>query len=63
MNGETQWADARWHMARIEHPVEYLIGITPTGELRNKLTEANIHLMSAKSILEQAYSEARNAGK
>lgn len=34
--------------------LELLILRTPTGEARNALTEANIHLMIARSKLEEA---------
>lgn len=37
--------------------LEYLINSTPTGERRNCLTEANIHLMGAAAKASQLKSE------
>lgn len=39
------------HMESAMSEVEYLILATPTGEDRNAITDANIHLMAAKAIL------------
>ena len=34
--------------------LEHYIEATPTGELRNKLTEANIHRMAMQKALQEA---------
>lgn len=36
-----------------QHELEIAISATPTSERRNKLTEANIHIMSALQILKE----------
>jgi len=54
MKNEAQFDDARWHLNRAQHPVDYLIAATPTGPIRNALTEANIHLMIAFKNFESA---------
>ena len=38
---------------------EHWINLTPTGDLRNKLTEANIHLMSVDLSLTEVLGELR----
>jgi hypothetical protein len=50
----TQLSDLLWHLARAEHPLEYLIHATPSGPARNHLTEVNIHLMQIAEALGKA---------
>lgn len=42
---------AHRRLAKTVLEVEWLILATPTGEKRNKLTEANIHLQVAMNLL------------
>lgn len=56
----------RWRLGRSrdsilvdQKQIEHLINETPTGDLRNKLTEANMHLMLA----DQAMLDALKMGE
>jgi len=51
---QAQYDDARWHLNRAVHPLDYLIAATPSGPARNALTEANIHLALAFKCFEAA---------
>lgn len=37
----------------IQQSTEFLVTATPNGEARNKLTEANLHLMAAQAALKE----------
>lgn len=43
-----------WYFVEVQAKLESLINATPTGELRNKLTEVNIHLGLALACLREA---------
>lgn len=59
MKFKTQWDDLAWHLTQIEHPLQYLIAATKSGEVRNALTEANIHLMAGEEALKRAVELAK----
>ena len=44
-DNQAQWSDARWHLLRAEHPLDYLYRDHADMTVAlNALTEANIHL-------------------
>jgi hypothetical protein len=64
MNLKSNTPDARVYQAhtarsiqRAIEDIEIAINTTPSGENRNHLTEANIHLMMAKAAVKKAMSE------
>jgi hypothetical protein len=59
MKHQTQWDDLTWHLTQIEHPLQYLIAATPTGPVREALTEANILFMQAEESLKRAATLAK----
>jgi len=61
MKHQAQWDDLVWHLKQIDHPINYLIAATPTGPIRERLTEANVHLMVAEQELMKAVEAAKNA--
>lgn len=61
LKNKTQWDDMTWHLTQIGHPLEYLIAVTPTGPIREALTEANIHFMEAEAALKKAVTLAKEA--
>lgn len=40
-------------LEHIQEATEWLVLATPSGEVRNKLTEVNIHLMAAEAALKE----------
>jgi hypothetical protein len=48
-------------MEDIQREVEYLIASTPTSERRNKLTDVNIHVMSAIKDLKELPNASVNS--
>lgn len=48
---------AKRHLHQALQEVEYLVSTTPSGDRRNTVCDANIHLMSAQSILNTLSSE------
>ena len=63
IRAKTQWDDLLYHLHRIDHPLEYLIHSTPTGELRNHLTNVNIHMMGIAAELGKALALAVHEAK
>jgi hypothetical protein len=43
-----------FQLATIQKEVDYLINATPTGEKRNELCDANIHLLAALDHMQNA---------
>lgn len=48
---EKMIAIARNKLIGVQDFVDHAIAMTPTGEKRNKLTDANIHILAAQRIL------------
>ncbi len=59
MKNKTQWDEITWHLKRLEHPLQYLIACTPTGPIREALTEANINFLLAEAALVRAAEMAK----
>lgn len=47
-------------LEQLQEAVEWLVTATPSGEVRNKLTEVNIHLMGAAMALKDVDRVAHN---
>lgn len=60
-NKAMYWETVSRQIEACSRMVEGLILTVPTGEARNKLTAANIHLLTAKETFDKAIKNAKES--